>query len=185
MRCGCCSRRTFLCAAATLVASVRSPLQAQPENRPSPISVGDLLVRNRAPVNDALRPEDIAAGRPVIAWPMAPASRIPRVAPITNRLVVVKVDPERLPVAARGQAAAGVLAFSALCTHSGCDVSDWDDKEHALVCPCHESMFDPYDRGAVIGGPAGRTLPSIALGLDGGNLVIVSLFTSRPGAEPA
>ncbi len=86
---------------------------------------------------------------------------------------------------ARGEAAAGVMAYSAICPHEGCTVNDWDDGQHALVCPCHESAFDPYDGGAVIGGPAPRALPRLGLGVADGLLVVTSLFSSTPGSEPA
>ena len=104
---------------------------------------------------------------------------------LNNRLVLVRVDAERLSPATRSQATGGVMAYSAICTHSGCTVSDWAVVQHALVCPCHESAFDPYDDGAVIGGPAPRALPRLGLGQADGLLVVTALFSSAPGSEPA
>lgn len=56
-----------------------------------------------------------------------------------------------------------VLAFSAVCTHMGCQVVPQGDK---LVCPCHGSQFDGLT-GQVLNGPAGKPLPAVAVRLDG------------------
>lgn len=185
VKCHSCSRRAFMRAAATAAVTAGSyGWQPALLGQASKAAIGDLLVRNRAPVNVPLKPEDVAVGRPLIAWPMDPASMTPRTG-LNNRLVLVSLTPARLATAPVPRAAAGVMAYSAICTHSGCDVSDWDPKAETLVCPCHESTFDPYDAGAVVGGPAPRPLPHLGLGLDNGNLVIAALFSSTPGAEPA
>jgi Rieske Fe-S protein len=60
-----------------------------------------------------------------------------------------------------------IHAFSAVCTHQGCPVSP-DDGE--LVCPCHGSRFD-LETAAVLGGPARRPLPSIAVAVQEGRVV--------------
>ncbi|WP_069773204.1 MULTISPECIES: Rieske (2Fe-2S) protein [unclassified Streptomyces] len=48
-------------------------------------------------------------------------------------------------------------AFSAVCTHQGCTVSDISDG--IIHCPCHQSEFRITD-GSVAGGPAPRPLPA-------------------------
>ena len=158
----------------------RSALEAQTAK----VSVGDLLVRNRDGTNTPLRPEDVVAGRLLSAWALDSSSRTVRTG-LNNRLVLVRLDAERLSPATRSQATGGVMAYSAICTHSGCTVSDWVDVQQALVCPCHESAFDPYDEGAVSGGPAPRALPRLGLGQADGLLVVTALFSSAPGSEPA
>ena len=40
-------------------------------------------------------------------------------------------------------AAPGIVAYSGVCPHTGCDVSDWLNGPQTLLCPCHESEFDP------------------------------------------
>ncbi len=47
-------------------------------------------------------------------------------------------------------------AFSAICTHKGCTVSDVTDGE--IICPCHGSKYSITD-GSVINGPATKPLP--------------------------
>ncbi len=54
-------------------------------------------------------------------------------------------------------------AFSAVCTHAGCQVG-FEQAEEQFVCPCHGAVFDAAT-GAVIQGPATRPLASIPLAL--------------------
>jgi ubiquinol-cytochrome c reductase iron-sulfur subunit len=91
-------------------------------------------------------------------------------------VVVVRLDPARLQLPAERAAWApeGILAFSKVCTHAGCAVSEYrtplfepTSESPALVCPCHYSTFDPARGGEVIFGPAGRPLPQLPLTIDG------------------
>ena len=50
------------------------------------------------------------------------------------------------------------VAYSAICTHRQCTVGYSDGN---LVCPCHGSIFDPANGGAVNNGPATAPLPEI------------------------
>jgi Rieske Fe-S protein len=59
------------------------------------------------------------------------------------------------------------VAYSAVCTHQGCTVAY---KKGQLVCPCHGSLFDPADGGAVITGPAQEPLPEIPVKVQGGEV---------------
>lgn len=54
-------------------------------------------------------------------------------------------------------------AFSAVCTHAGCQVG-FEQAQEQFVCPCHGAVFDAAT-GAVIQGPATRPLESIPLAL--------------------
>lgn len=67
-------------------------------------------------------------------------------------------------------------AVSAVCTHLGCTVNDTQKGFH---CPCHGSVFD--SSGAVISGPAPKTLPwySVTLSRDG-HLVLDTTQTVSP-----
>lgn len=54
-------------------------------------------------------------------------------------------------------------AFSAVCTHQGCLVSDVTD---TINCPCHGSKFSISD-GSVTDGPAPSPLPEASISVDG------------------
>lgn len=57
-----------------------------------------------------------------------------------------------------------VKAFSAICTHAGCTVSEVSDG--TINCTCHGSKFRVAD-GSVAEGPAGRPLPPVAIATQG------------------
>jgi rieske iron-sulfur protein len=56
---------------------------------------------------------------------------------------------------------AGLVAYSAICTHLGCTVLPSLSEQGYIVCPCHASVFDPAADARVISGPANRPLPAL------------------------
>jgi ubiquinol-cytochrome c reductase iron-sulfur subunit len=76
----------------------------------------------------------------------------------------------------------GFVAYSRVCTHAGCAVSQYEDESQLLVCPCHQSTFDVLHGARPIAGPAGRPLPQLPLAIDaGGYLVAQSDFHESIG----
>jgi arsenite oxidase small subunit len=59
------------------------------------------------------------------------------------------------------------VAYSAICTHQGCTVAYQGGQ---LACPCHGSVFDPANGGAVVTGPATTPLPEIPVKVQGGEV---------------
>jgi len=57
-----------------------------------------------------------------------------------------------------------VDAYSAICTHAGCEVS-YDSSYEVIYCPCHGATFDPSN-GSVTRGPAFSPLPSVKIRID-------------------
>jgi len=55
-------------------------------------------------------------------------------------------------------------AYSAICTHAGCEVS-YDTSYEVIFCPCHGALFDPSN-GSVTQGPAFSPLPSVKIRID-------------------
>ena len=80
-----------------------------------------------------------------------------------------------------GTAADGIVAYSAICPHAGCEVSGWNEQQAILECSCHASHYNPRDAAAVIDGPTPRPLPALPLAVSDGKLVVAKTFTSRPG----
>jgi Rieske Fe-S protein len=62
-------------------------------------------------------------------------------------------------------------AFSAICTHQGCQVSKVSDG--LIDCPCHGSKFSITDGSAKVG-PAGDPLPPVAITVEGKNITLAS-----------
>ena len=73
------------------------------------------------------------------------------------------------PAVAVALSGGSVVAFDAICTHAGCQVT-YDLSQRLLTCPCHGGAFDPAQSAAVVAGPAPTPLPPIKLvvGTDGG-----------------
>jgi arsenite oxidase small subunit len=55
-----------------------------------------------------------------------------------------------------------IVAFSSLCQHMGCPVS-YERGARELVCPCHQTRYDPERLAAIIQGVATRALPRVLL----------------------
>ncbi|WP_435345884.1 ubiquinol-cytochrome c reductase iron-sulfur subunit [Haloarchaeobius sp. HRN-SO-5] len=78
----------------------------------------------------------------------------------------------------------GYAAYSKVCTHAGCMVSDRDG--NTVVCPCHSGRFDPLSGARVTGGPPPRPLPQLPVTLSSeGYLVATGDFVGPvgPGGE--
>ena len=116
-------------------------------------------------VNEHGRPvkaEEIAVDAVVTVWPEGNEHD----ADAPTLLIRVR-DPEAFEGRARKEwTVDGVVAYSKLCTHTGCPVGLYQADESLLLCPCHQSTFDVM-RGAVpIFGPATRPLPQLPLGVN-------------------
>lgn len=59
-------------------------------------------------------------------------------------------------------------AFSSICTHQGCPVSNVDGG--TINCTCHGSKFSITD-GSVVNGPATSGLSAVAVSVKGGSVV--------------
>ena len=139
--------------------------------RPKP---GDFLVLDGDETRTPLTPADIVANaKPTVAWAMDPKRE--------NRPERLAIQQARRCTNRPGDEA--VFANTIICTHDGCDVTEWLGDEHVLSCPCHYSKFDPKDSGRVVSGPAPRALPSLPLTIADGRLVVARPFTSRVGFE--
>ncbi len=178
-------RRSFVkgLAAAVLTWLVPRTSTAQEARTSRPVA-GDLIVRHGDAGATPLTPADVAAGAtPTIAWPMSADDKVVRNGSRLNRLVIVRLDAAALANRTRQRAADGIVAYSAICTHTGCEVGAFLPEEQALYCECHQSRFDPRDEAKVTDGPAPRNLPALPLQVVDGRLVVAGPFSTRPGFE--
>jgi rieske iron-sulfur protein len=157
-----------------------TPASARPKE-------GDWLVKADDTTGRPLTPDDIAdaslGGSPTTAWAMDPTDNTVRSGTRLNGLIVLRFDTARLSAETLLRSAGGIVAYTSICTHNGCDVSDWIADEQMLSCPCHFSKFDPRDGAKVVDGPASRGLPALPLKLADGKLSVAGPFTARVGFE--
>ncbi len=74
------------------------------------------------------------------------------------------------------------VAYSKICTHAGCPVSLYEQETARILCPCHQSQFVATDGAKSIFGPATRSLPQLAIEVDGdGYFVAKGDFTEPIG----
>jgi Rieske Fe-S protein len=132
-----------------------------------------------------IAPADVVLGaKQLLAYPMNPVTRRVRDGSRLNQLIVVRLPPDKLTEQTRVRAVDGVVAYSGVCTHTGCDVTDWFGDVLRFKCPCHESEFDPSDAARVVGGPAPWQLAGLPLKLLDGALAVAGPFEGRVGFQP-
>ncbi|HUL82356.1 MAG TPA: Rieske 2Fe-2S domain-containing protein [Gammaproteobacteria bacterium] len=133
-----------------------------------------------------IAPADLAPGaKQTLAFPMDTAARVVRDGTRLNQLIVVRLGPEALTTETRARSADGVVAYSGVCTHTGCDVTDWLAAPRHFKCPCHESEYDPGDAARVLSGPAPWPLAALPLKIAGGVLAVAAPFVGNVGfAQP-
>ena len=125
---------------------------------------------------DPVRPVDVQTGGISTIWPEGAIGH-ERSAVLLLRLAQPAREPTRLDWIVDD-----LIAYSKVCTHAGCPVALYRERDNALFCPCHQSTFDP-SRGAVpTFGPAARALPQLPLGTDSaGYLVATDDFSAQVG----
>jgi rieske iron-sulfur protein len=145
---------------------------------------GDLLVAAQGDKPTPLTPEDLPiGGKQTMAWPMDPASSTVRNGTRLNKVLLLRLDPKGFDEATTERAADGVVAYSAICPHAGCDVTEWHADSQLLQCPCHQSEYDPKAGGKVVSGPSPRALPALPLKSADSRLVVAKPFIGRVGFQ--
>jgi Rieske Fe-S protein len=145
----------------------------------------DLLVAvDRPATPEPLKPDDLTLGdKPTMAWPMDPQTNTVRNGSRLNKVLLLRLDPGGFDPETKDHAVEGVVAYSAVCTHTGCDVTSWHPDRQLLECPCHYSLYDPKEGAKVVGGPSPRRLPALPLKITDGRLVVAKPFTGRAGFQ--
>ena len=151
-----------------------------------PPQIGDQLAYPTSDYADrlVLASELETNAAPLLVYPRDPKSGKPRERSRLNQILLFRADPAKLDAATSKLAAAGIVAYSAICTHAACGVSEWDETKLQIICPCHASAFNPHARAKVVNGPATRALPALPLKLVDNRLIVAGLFTAPVGANP-
>jgi len=119
---------------------------------------------------------------PLSVYPQDGASGVTRENSRLNQILLLRLDPASLDDATRARAIDGIVAYSAICTHAACAVSEWAADKRHLVCPCHSSEYDPAKGAARVTGPTARPLPALPIKLVADKLVIDGPFSAALGA---
>lgn len=176
-------RRTFLSrmlmgAAGLLGIGLLAPV---PSLGPSP---GDTLRRTRWTAGKRLvtsdgapvRPDEVVVGGLATIWPEGAIGHE------RSSVLLIRLQAAPAPPTVVQWVVEGLVAYSKVCTHAGCPVALFRERDNALFCPCHQSTFDA-SRGAVpTFGPAARALPQLPLGVDDtGYLIALGDFSEPVG----
>ncbi len=123
-----------------------------------------------------LRPEDLHAGGLVTVFPFREEERDhpERLAAALRRadsaVLVFRLRPGTEVTTRPGQEDFNhedFYAYSKVCTHLGCPVSLYQQRDNLLLCPCHQSQFSLTGNARPVFGPATRPLPQLPIDLDG------------------
>jgi rieske iron-sulfur protein len=183
--CACSPQITRRCALGGLVVwgLARGTTGAAAEPADERPQAGDRLVAIEAAAPMALSPGDVSTS-PMLTWPMEPVSGVVRTGSRLNKIVLVRLDPATLAAQTQARAAEGVVAYSAICPHAGCEVNGWVAEQRILECPCHNSRYDAGNAAAIIDGPTTRPLAALPLKMVEGKLAIAAAFVGRLGIAP-
>lgn len=160
----------------------------QPGSNERPQKADILVYAEGDRAGEVIKPQDLTAGGPPVrAWPKDPNTSVVRKGSRLNEILVVKLDPAELDEETRSRAAGGVVAYSAICVHTGCPITAWmkaasGDKD-VFKCVCHNSEYDPRQSAQVVFGPAPRRLPALPLAADDGPLTVAAPFIGKVGAQ--
>jgi ubiquinol-cytochrome c reductase iron-sulfur subunit len=123
-----------------------------------------------------IRPGDLARNQLLTAWPEG------HVGAADAPTLLLQFDPgEFVPLPGReGWTVENVVAYSKLCTHTGCPVGLYQTELDLLLCPCHQSTFDVLHGAEPVFGPAARPLPQLPLDVDDQGFLIATADFSAP-----
>lgn len=160
-----------LCAAAAQFASA----QGSPGTEPAKLApqVGDeLAYASWEKDGHLVAPSDLNADdAPLLVYPRDPATSVIRERSRLNQILLLRLPSDE------------IVAFSGICTHAACAVSEWNAVARHFVCPCHASEYDPAQRARVVSGPAPRALPALPISQLADRFVIAGPFGSAIGAK--
>ena len=174
------NRRAIIVAVALAMAA-RVVHGARPEKMKP--QVGDVLVHAFGDrVGTLIRPSDVLDER-IFAFPMA-SDGVVRDGSLHNQLSLLRVNEGAMSEKTRRYAAGSILAVSAACTHTGCEVSGWQRDTFELICPCHGSRFAVLDAARVVLGPATKPLAFLPIEEGDGVIRVAGKFSRRVGPAP-
>lgn len=170
-------RRALMAAAASLGLAALVPLTSLgPRYRP-PSTGWSGGVRLVTAEGGPIRPDELGPAGIAMVWPEGIAHAEHGMAMLV-RLVDEPQPPTRREWVVDGR----IVAYSRVCTHTGCAIGVFREDDSAVYCPCHQAQFDLRRGAEPIFGPASRPLPQLPLGVGAdGYLVALGDFTQPVG----
>lgn len=170
-------RRALMAAAASLGLAALVPISSLgPRYRP-PTTGWAGGVRLVTADGDPIRPEELGPAGVAMVWP-EDVVRAEHGMAILVRLLDDPQPPTRSDWVVDGR----IVAYSRVCTHTGCAIGTFRETDSAVYCPCHQAQFDLRRGAEPTFGPASRPLPQLPLGVGAdGYLVALGDFTQPVG----
>jgi thiosulfate dehydrogenase [quinone] large subunit len=163
-------------ATSTAPATTSAPATA-PTNAPSTAASNSTTAA--APATTAANSPTTAPAKPTTAPTTQVAAPAPKGVVLTPLSAIPVGSAKTFTTPGTGEPAiviheadGSVKAFSAICTHEGCEVG-YNKSSQVLVCPCHGAQFDAKT-GQVLRRPARQPLKSFQVQVDNsGNIIFV------------
>lgn len=164
-------------------ASLRPKVVVIPDKEP--LKPGDILVYAQGEgEGKPIALKDLKVGSPLLlAYPMDPKTKVVKSGEAKNTVMLARYRPEDLSPETAKNAVEGIVAYSAVCTHLGCIISQWLADQGAALCPCHGGTYDLRNGAKVVAGPPPRPVPQLPLKAEGGVLVAAGPFTGKIGVQ--
>jgi rieske iron-sulfur protein len=144
----------------------------------------DLFVYTDGPKKgqDVMTADIVADAPPILVQAKDPVTG--KVRESEKALVVVyRTAADKIQADTRGDTWNGIIAYSAMCTHQGCDPLGWDAESKQLLCPCHQGKFDPLKGGVNTAGPKARDIPQVPVRDDEGKLIVSDAIMTWIGVK--
>ncbi len=123
-----------------------------------------------------IRQADLALGGVLTVFPEGSLGRA------DSQTLLIRVPPELLDLSSERKdwVQGGLIAYSKICTHAGCPVGLYQEEQHLLLCPCHQSTFDVLHEAKPTSGPATRPLPQLPIALNQDGFLIAQSDYKTP-----
>jgi rieske iron-sulfur protein len=102
--------------------------------------------------------------------------------------LLYRIAKDKVPADMAPDTIDGLAAWSAVCTHQGCLMTDIHQKSEAVnafgfICPCHDAIYDPTQEGKNVAGATSATLAYFPIKSDGGKIVVKDLPSAHVGIK--
>ncbi len=131
-----------------------------------------------------IKPEDIKLdASPLLAYPKDVPGNIIRDRNRLNMVLVMRLKPGSVSKLVEKHKVEDLIVYSAVCTHTGCNVEGWNNEKQHMICPCHGSEFNPANGASVVLGPAPKPLAILPVKIENHEIIVSGKFTRKVGFQ--